>query len=443
MGNKKKVDTRLPADYLRIKAFARSLAPIWSKTHPGQELKVLAIQVSLSQLARPIHIPAPTLTSWLTGEKWPTVTYAKLLNHGLPGCASWLEHDIDASPMCRFICALDMWGSPIDSPVRRLDTSTSFTVGGGLASLAKRWAPAPINNGNNCFAGFAIPRLKCRVPLQIPSTVYQSSNHLTLMDFMFRCGAYLEMSDEELTEWAIDLASLTLMIGAFLDGRPVIERLQPATTGCYHSFVYNIFFRVGDIWPKLETVRRELREFPEFNDSVIDFPKRLMLAREILMEKLWSIGCSLLIAEEIAGNIKDRYRELFDANSESFLQADLLREKRNISRVELGKYRYELRNQSGGTKIVLFHDLENGTQAPLVERPDLFDGYPGEINWGYSGGGPTFLTISILAHHFGHGDFGSEEIYRLRDKFISRVPQELIETSFFLTTERIDEYLNE
>lgn len=446
MGNKKKADKRLPADHLRIKAFARSLAPIWSKTHPDQELKVIAIQESLSQLARPIHIPAQTLTSWLTGEKWPTVTYAKLLNYGLPGCASWLEHDIDSSPMSRFICALDMWGSPIDSPVRRLDTSTSFTVGRGLASLAKRWASAARFSRGNVFSGCTIPRLNCPVPRQVPSTVYQASNCLTLMDFMFRCGAYLEMSDEEFAEWAIDLASLTLMIGAFLDGITAPERYQSATTGDYYSLANLILFRTTDIWPKLETVRIQLGKFPEFNDSVIDYPQRLMLAREVLKEKLWSIGSDLSIAKELANKVIDRNRgmpEFQDASSGTFFKSDLPRVKRNISPAASGRYQYLLRNGSSVKKIVLVQDLENGTEAPLLERPDLYFGYPGTFSWGYSGDGPIFLTISILAHHFGHANFGKEEIDRLHDAYISMLPYHHVGMCYALTTEVIEKCLNE
>lgn len=447
MGNKKNTDKFLPADHLRIMAFARSLAPKGAEARIGQKPKTSDIQDVLSKLTHPVDISNQAIDSWLKGEKRPNVASINWIKQGLPDCAVWLEPDINSSPILRFLCALDIWGAPIDSPVRKLDTaSVNNTVGKGLAILAKRWASVPIGAGADCFCGFAVPRLKRQVPHQVPSTIYQSSNLLTLMDFMFRCGSYLELSGEEFTEWAIDLASLTVMIGAFLEGISLAERLQSGTTGDYNSLAYRIFFREHGNWPNLESVRGALQDLSGFDDSIIDYPQRLMQAREVLREKLLSIGSDLSIVEVLSGCIKDRNRmwqEPVHEHGETFPQSDLLRVKRNISPVAPGRYRYELRHLTGGKRIALCHDLELGCQTPLPARADLDNGYEGSFSWGYSGRGPTFLTISILAHHLGHDDFDTEEIDRLLDAYISRLPGQFVETSFFLTTELIDKCLNE
>lgn len=370
MGNKKNADKWLPADHLRIKAFARSLAPDVSEAYLGQECKTSDIQQALSTLDNlfcPIEISDSTIRSWLAGKKRPCQATVNWIKQGLPQCADWLQPEIDSSPILRFICALDIWGSSIDSPVRKLDTTLPYiTVGKGLAILAKRWASVPISEGEDIFCGFAIPRLKCRVPRQIPSAVYQSSNLLTLMDFMFRCGSCLELSEEEFTEWAIDLAALTLMIGAFLEGASHAERSQSGTTGDYNWLAYRIFFRAHGNWPNLESVRVALQDFSEFDDSVIDYPQRLMLAREVLRKKLLSIGSDLSIVEVLFGSIKDRnmmWQEPLGAHGDTIAQSGLLRVKRNILPVAPGRYRYELRNLTKGKRAVLCHNLENGTHV--------------------------------------------------------------------------------
>lgn len=449
MGNKKNSEKWLPATRLRIMAFARSLAPARSNVHLGHEPKASDIQDVLSKLVHPINdISAPTIRSWVVGEKLPSVSYVNWIKQGMPECADWLTPDIDSSPMRRFLCALDIWGSPIESTIRSLDTaSTEITVGKGLAILARRWGSVPIVDGTDCFYGFAIPRLKCHVPRQVDSSVYRSSNPLSLMDFMFRCGSYLDLAEDSVfTEWAIDLASLTLMIGAFIEGTSLVSRSQSGSTGVYNRLVHRIFFLPHGNWPNLQSVRDELQVYSEFDDSVIDYPQRLMLARGVLSKNLLSIGCDLSIARIFSERIKDRdymWHSPLGAHGETFAQSDLFREKRDISPATPRKYRYELQTLKTGERIALCHDLANGTQAPLDERPDLYNGYEGLIGWGYSGSGSTFLAISILAHHLAHDDFSVEEIDRLRNKYISRLPEQLIGTSFFLTTELIDKCLNE
>lgn len=445
MGNKKNVDKWPPAEPLRILAFAYSLVPDVSRAHLGRKIKASDIQKALEGSALKEPLSDEAINKWLSGKNRPKPKNVADIELTFPGCADWLKSDIDSSPMRRFLCALDIWGSPIDSPARKLDSAAKIiTVGDGLAILAKRWGPVLMKDS---LCEYVIPRLKRYVPSQVPDTVYQSFNLLTLMDFMFRCGPYLELSDEEFTEWAIDLASLTLMIGAILEGASITKRSQSGRAGDFNWVVHCIFFRTHGNWPNVESVSGKLKDFSELDDSAIaHYSKRLMRAREALNKELLAIGSDLSIVEELSSRIKvcnKMCQEPLRAHDETFDQSDLIRVKRNISPAAPDRYRYELRHLSSGKRIALCHDLELETQAPLLERPDLYKGDESSISWGYSGHGPTLLSYSILAHHLGHDDFGIEEIDRLLDRFISRLPENRIEISFFLTTELIDTCLNE
>lgn len=443
MGNKKNSEAWAPADHLRIMAFARSLVPDSREVKLGQEPKTSDIQNVLYLLAQPVGRSDQTIRDWVIGKTRPCHESINWIKQGMPECADWLTRDIDSSPIRRFLCALDIWGSPIDSLVRRLDTATKIiTVGDGLAVLAKRWGPV-LKKGSLCE--YVIPRIKSYVPHQVPEAVYQSLNPLSLMDFMFRCGPYLELFDEDFTEWAIDFASLTLIAGAFFEGVSFSERgLHGGAVG-YSFLAFDIFFRPHDNWPNREYVRGRLEDFPELDDSVIDkYSRCLMKACDALNNELLAIGSDLSVAMKISAKIKDgdrMWQELIDARGETFAQSDLLPVKRNISPVAPGRYKYEFRKLSDRQRTVLCHDLESGTQTHLVERPDLYDGYLGSFSWGYSGEGPTFLAISLLAHHLGHDDFGPEETDRLLGECISRLSDRLSGV-FFLTTDLIDRCLN-
>lgn len=447
MGNSSKDDSWLPAEHLRIMMFARSLGPPQLDDEPRKKPTASEIQDVLGMLTPEIIISDTTINKWLKGEDHPGGKNQERIQKDLPRCTAWLKPDENSSPISRFLCALDVWGSRIDSPVRKLDiASTGITVGSGLAALSKRWGsvPSPTNKYNFSLE-YDIPRLSCRVPQQVPFSVYQPLNPLTLMEFMFRCGSYLELSDEEFTEWAIDLASLTLLISAFIEGRAFAERFQFETICAYNALPFSIFFRGHGKWPNLASVNLALEDFPELNDSIINYADRLMRAREVLRMELQFIGSDLSIANQLSLCIEDRDRMSQmppDILGETFRHSDLLRVKPKIQRNTSRKYRYEFRHLTNGRRIVLCHDLVLCTVAPLPKRPDLFGGYPGTFNWGYKGEGPKFLTISMLAHHFDHDNFGLDEIEHLLYKWISLLPERLVETSFFTTTEQIDNCLN-
>ena len=213
--------------------------------------------------------------------------------------------DIHSSPIRRFISALDMWGSPIDSPARKLDSAAKIiSVGDGLSVLAKRWGPV-LKKGSQI--DYLIPKLKCNAQSEFQLTFYQSLNPLSLMEFMFRCGPYLELSDEEFTEWAIDFASLTLMVGAFFEGIPVVERGLHGGAEVYSCLAHDIFFRPHGNWPNVESVKWKLQEFSKLDDSAIDyFSQRLMRACDVLNNELFAIGSDISIVKILSFKIKDR-----------------------------------------------------------------------------------------------------------------------------------------
>ena len=183
MGRKKKSDGWLPADPLRIRAFAYSLVPDISSIYLERRVNASDIQRALEGSPREQPLEDSTINYWLAGENCPSPVNIKDIQQVFPRCADWLETDIDSSPIRRFLCALDIWGSPIDSPIRKLDPvpkgiadgrgltvlakSKCLTVGKGLTILAKRWASAAKFSQGNAFLGCTIPRLDCRVPRQV------------------------------------------------------------------------------------------------------------------------------------------------------------------------------------------------------------------------------------------------------------------------------------
>lgn len=445
MGRLSKNDKWLAADPIRIKTFWREFTFKLLKIPLGRDAKIKDIQFAISSRAHSLDVSDTTLRAWKAAEDFPLNTCVTLIEKEWPGCADWLTPDIDSSPIRRFLCALDIWGSPIDSPARKLNSAVKkVTVGNGLSILSKRWGPV-LKRGSQFK--YVIPRIKRYVPPQVAVSVYDASNPLSLMNFMFLCGPYIELSDEEFTEWAIDFASLTLIVGAFYDGISFAERGLHGAAYEYSFIVHYIFFLPHDNWPNVESVKSRLEIFSNLDDSAIDFySQRLMRALGVLNKELFAIGSDISIVKKLQFNIKDpnrRLQEPLDEDSETFDYSDLIQVKRNLSPAAPDRYRYELRHLSCGTRIALCHDLKLGAQSPLLKRTDLFKGTDGLISWGYSGAGPKLLAFSIIAHHLGHDDFDFEEVNRLLDAYISRLPGQFIETSFFLTTELIDKCLNE
>lgn len=447
MGNKRKSDKWLPSDHLRVRAFVFALTSKMTDVEPGTEPKISTIQSELEKLSHPIEISSSALRNWLSGKDWPSKANVNWLKQAYSGCATWLESDIEISPLHRFLCALDIWGSSIDSPQRKFDVylPKTVSVGHGLKVLVKRWAPAPVTSGEKTISGFAIPRLKCRVPDQVSNAIYLPSNPLSLLDFMFLCGPHLEFTDEEFKEWAIDLASLTLMAGAFFESLSLTEQLQSGKTGDYYSLIYRLFFReVG--WRQDESLLQwSVNQFTDLRKSEVNYSQRLFQAREVLKDELLSIGSDLSVAETIFERIDDRnkmWRSAFD-ESEVISKEDLLNSDVILSSASPGRYRYEFTHDSGGEKVVLCHDIEMKVSAPLPMRADLYKGYLGSYSWGYMGSGPTFLTVSLLAHHLGHVDFGNNEIHKLLERCISLLPEHKSMGPYILTTNLIDHYLND
>lgn len=309
MGNKKKSEKESPADHLRIMAFARSLVPTPPDLHIEKNPKASEILEVLAMLSPEIEISEVTARNWVAGKKLPTKELERIKQE-FPRCVDWLVPALDSSPMRRFLCALDIWGSRIDSSARTLDTtSKGITVGSGLAAIAKQWGSVPSPTDKCDFSlECHIPRLGARVPQQVPLVVYQPSNLLTLMEFMFRCGPYLKLSDGEFADWAVDLASLTLLIAAFIEGRTFAERVQSGSVCDYNTLPFNIFFRGHGNWPNSKSVSDALEEFSELKDSAANYADRLIQARDVLRKELLSIGCDLSITDKLSLRIVGRDR---------------------------------------------------------------------------------------------------------------------------------------
>ncbi len=437
----------MPAEHLRIMAFARSLASINGKDQKDEQ-KITNIQDALliaNTENEKYEPPADqTIRNWWDGKDRPQAKTVKIIKQKFPNCTDLLKPQIHTSPMLRFLCALDIFGSPIESITRGLELkSAEITVGKCIEELSERWAPTPITDGKHSTNGYYIPRLKCLVPRVIPANIYQDSNKLSLIDFMVNIGAFIEMKEEETTEWAIDLASMNLLSKAYLEGVPIIERLKPDYNVKYLSLPYSIFFLNEGDWSNSAFVPQKLLGFIEFEKSDF-YPQRLIQAREILRKELLLIGSDLSIAEELWSNVENKNMMWKNPFINETLPPNFkLRKSRKIPPASPGRYRYAFRILSDDKLEVICHDMENNSQIPLPARPDLYDNYRGEFGYGYSGSGAKFLSVSILAHHFGHDNFGLDEYIPLVEKHISFISESGLEIINYLTTDEIDKCINQ
>lgn len=107
------------------------------------------------------------------------------------------------------------------------------------------------------------------------------------------------------------------------------------------------------------------------------------------------------------------------------------------------QYGYELKAESENKRVVTIQMQGNKNALLPPERRDLGENYPGKFAWGYLGSGPRFLAISLLAHHFGHDNFGPFEINALLVNCISKLPSHHFIGPYFFTSKLIETYLRE
>lgn len=106
-------------------------------------------------------------------------------------------------------------------------------------------------------------------------------------------------------------------------------------------------------------------------------------------------------------------------------------------------FQYEFRCIDGIGHVTFKSDEPGAEKFDLPPRRDLDRNYPGTFSWGYSGSGPYFLTVSLLAHHFKHDKFASRHINRLLDQFISKIRFHPVMGPFFLATSEISKFLQD
>jgi len=120
---------------------------------------------------------------------------------------------------------------------------------------------------------------------------------------MFISGPHFDLSDDQFDAWAIDLASLTLIVRAYLNSRPIFEQRKSGDTGTYSAWLYSFFFRPIGEWPSFELVEASLGQFPSFAGLTTIYAKRLMAAQMFLTSELTLIGCDLSIAKSLSARI--------------------------------------------------------------------------------------------------------------------------------------------
>jgi hypothetical protein len=300
MGNKSKVEKWSPATRYRIRAFSRALNSVLLGVPMASEPKASAIQKALGELPTQIFISDATLRNWILGRDLPNATSVQLIKNQFPQCVSWLQPDLHLSPMHRLLCAIDIWGARNIQSTTQLDSATrGITVTSGLRALVNQWGPSVDMHGDAVnVSELIIPRLKRKIPAEPFIDLYNSSNPLSLIDFMFASGAYLDLSEEELNDWAIDLASLTLISGAYFDQIPMRDLYFTGMTGSISGLLHSIFFKSHGTWPNAELIAWNLGSYDGVDD-VASFSRRLFDAYEIANARIQEIGASLKAVGEL------------------------------------------------------------------------------------------------------------------------------------------------
>ena len=445
MGNKSKSEKYLPADPTRIRAFAFQFAHSQNCITAANEPDVRKLLNAIATSDWSFDISEQTLRKWFSGVDFPRYDYVKLVEKFSPNAGAWLIQDLNENSLRRFLCAIDIWGSLITSNERKINNYDSkFSAYSLLQIIASKWAPTPIYSGDRGIKGFAIPRLRTYVPKQLLANVYIDSNPLTTLDFILRLGQYIDLSDASIfDEWSVDLAATALTAKAYFESLTIPNQMNSGRTGDYAGLLYNALFMGNDNWPTTEKINGYLEKFNEI-ETPAKLSDLIMNAREVLSRELSGIGRSLNLVEEIFDKIPDKnimWQGSFIASrsvlTEEILIAGLEKSIRNND----DKFDYILKHEDGVCRVLT--RVRGSEQLfDLPRRTDLFDDYQGEFSWGYEGSGPQFLTVSLLAHHFGHPNFHSFEFECVLDKVISALPGGEMMGPFLLTTEIIDSVLD-
>jgi len=239
----------------------------------------------------------------------------------------------------------------------------------------------------------------------------------SLLRFIFIVGVSLDLPDQEFLDWATDLASLTLLISAYYEGLLLSDPDKSGADNSLWDFLFSLFFKSFNDWPNFDSVRIHFETTPGFEKRAARISEKLMRARKFLDDELRFLDCDLGIVMEIWNRIEDRDRS-WQPPVPTIRKTVPVTEIRDftpkILRINQPRFRYIFKID-GDKRIVIHQNLEDMTGALLEERPDLYQ-YRGGFDWGRIGTAPRYLVYSLLAHHFGHTEFGTNEVPLCQDR---------------------------
>lgn len=125
-----------------------------------------------------------------------------------------------------------------------------------------------------------------------------------------------------------------------------------------------------------------------------------------------------LSPDEIARVIRDHLAHVEDSNNQKFLRRAFFHYRVSHEVVDVTEKSTYFLDIVRDTPIVIVES--HGSTRLLEVRRDLFS-YFGEFSWGYSGTGPSFLTVCILAHHLGGECPSGTQQEIVLDQLISRL----------------------
>lgn len=441
MGNKKKNESWLPSDPLRVEGFSRMLA---SELYGHNREEIPRVCDIFKKINKQTGISENGIRKWVNGDAFPNETNTKLIKEIAPKSVEILTPNLNSTAISRFLCALDIWGSRLDSPARGRDKFTSFfSAGACLEQIAKHWAPYELVIDNSIH-GIIIPKIKHYVPDHVNLLKYRANDYFSILEFMFECGGFIDFDDADFEDWAVDLASATLSIKASIDCMSSSKQSLSGEIRDLSNFLFNLLFN-NDIFKHEKFLSKHLaRKYPDITKSIsTDYAERLISARSILKNKLLTFGSDLSIANELAKKIPDmdlafQKIELENRPYNPELLKHLTEDNSLLKRKVKTNFIYTFKVVRK-RRIVTFKEEESDTETILPLRNDLFCDYPkSPYLWGYEGSGPRLLATSIIAHHLGHDEFGYKKAIYLVENHLSKFLEPHHLRTFLLTTDLLN-----
>ena len=139
-----------------------------------------------------------------------------------------------------------------------------------------------------------------------------------------------------------------------------------------------------------------------------------------------------LAPDAIAVVIQDHLASVEQSNNEKFLRRAFIYYRVSHTVVNVAEKSTYFLDIFRDAPIVIVES--DGSTKLLEVRRDLFR-YPGDFAWGYSGTGPSFLTVCILAHHLGGECPSGTQQEIVLDQLISRLDRS---QSHVITTDMLE-----